>query len=171
MNDGTTTVAGIQIPSSNPVFLSLVAIHVLFGLTCVVSGAVAMLSTKTPGHHPTAGTIYFWSLAATIAVTTALSITRWVEDYQLFILGVLAFATASFGRIARRRRWRGWARLHITGMGSSYVLLLTAFYVDNGKQLPVWQELPVWTYWTLPALIAAPIMAWALLRHPVVKTG
>ena len=153
MNDGTTTVAGIQIPSSDPVFLSLVAVHVLFGLMCVVSGAVAMLSAKTPGRHPTAGTIYFWSVAATFALTTVLSIMRWAEDYHLFILGALAFATASFGRMARRGRWPGWARSHITGMGSSYVLLLTAFYVDNGNQLPLWRDLPVWTYWTLPPAI------------------
>ena len=54
-------------------------------------------------------------------------------------------------------------------MSSSYVLLLTAFYVDNGKQLPLWRQLPIWTYWTLPALIGAPIIVWALLRHPVVR--
>ena len=27
-------------------------------------------------------------------------------------------------------------------MGASYILLLTAFYVDNGKNLPLWRELP-----------------------------
>ena len=32
-------------------------------------------------------------------------------------------------------------KLHITGMGTSYVLLLTAFYVDNGKNLPLWRDL------------------------------
>src|SRR5713226_5732494 len=35
-----------------------------------------------------------------------------------------------------------WARFHIVGMGLSYVLLLTAFYVDNGKNLPLWNRLP-----------------------------
>ena len=49
------------------------------------------------------------------------------------------------------------------------MLLLTAFYVDNGHQLPVWKELPAWTYWTLPALVGTPIIVWALLRHRVVK--
>jgi len=27
-------------------------------------------------------------------------------------------------------------------MGLSYILMLTAFYVDNGKKLPVWRDLP-----------------------------
>jgi hypothetical protein len=31
----TTVIFGIPIPSSNPIFLSIVAIHVLFGLAAV----------------------------------------------------------------------------------------------------------------------------------------
>jgi len=30
----------------------------------------------------------------------------------------------------------------MTGMSLSYVLMLIAFYVDNGKQLPIWKDLP-----------------------------
>jgi hypothetical protein len=141
------------------------------GLTCVLSGALAMLSVKGPVRHPTAGTIYYWSTVAVFCSATILSLMRWSEDFHLFLLGVLALAAAHLGRMARRRSWPGWARMHIAGMGSSYVVLLTAFYVDNGKQLPLWRDLPAWTYWTLPALIAAPIMLWALLRHPRVRAS
>ena len=59
--------------------------------------------------------------------------------------------------------------MHVLGMGSSYVALLTAFYVDNGRQLPLWRELPIWTYWLLPTLVGAPVIVWTLLRHPVVQ--
>jgi hypothetical protein len=169
MIDGTTVVAGIEIPSTDPLFLSIVAIHIPLGVICVVTGAIAMLSAKRPGRHPRFGTIYYWSVAALFASATALSVMRWADNYHLFILGVLTFAAAYLGRAARRRRRHGWARWHIAGMGSSYILLLTAFYVDNGKQLPLWKELPVWTYWSLPALVGAPIVVWALLRHPVVR--
>jgi hypothetical protein len=31
-------------------------------------------------------------------------------------------------------------------MGLSYVLMLIAFYVDNGKQLPIWKDLPHFGY-------------------------
>jgi len=31
-------------------------------------------------------------------------------------------------------------------MGVSYIVLLTAFYVDNGKSLPLWKELPPISY-------------------------
>jgi hypothetical protein len=93
----------------------------------------------------------------------------WREDYHLFILGALAFVAAWVGRTARRRRRAGWATLHVGGMGSSYVLLLTAFYVDNGKQLPLWRAMPSWSYWILAAAVGAPFIVWALIKHPVVK--
>jgi hypothetical protein len=76
----------------------------------------------------------------------------------LFILGALSFAAAYLGRQARRQHRRNWARLHIIGMGASYVLLLIAFYVDNGKQLPIWKELPHFTYWLLPLAVGIPLI-------------
>ena len=90
----TTVVAGIEIPSTSPVFLTIVGIHVVVGLACVITGAIAMLSAKRPGRHPTFGSIYYWCLVAVFASATALAAMRWDEDYHLFILGVLAFAMA-----------------------------------------------------------------------------
>jgi uncharacterized membrane protein len=167
--DDTTVVAGIAIPSTSPTFLAVVGLHVLVGLLCVVTGAIAMLSPKRSGRHPTFGTIYYWSLVAVFASATGLSVVRWAEDDHLFILGALALASASLGRTARRRRWVGWVRLHITCMGLSYILLLTAFYVDNGKSLPIWKELPPISYWLLPAAVGLPLIIHALLRHPLVR--
>jgi len=164
-----TNVAGIEVPSTSPIFLTIVAFHVLLGLACVITGAVAMLSPKRQGRHPNFGTIYFWCLSAVVASASGLSAVRWTRDYALFILGALSFAAALVGRTARRKRWPGWVRWHITGMGVSYVLLLTAFYVDNGKSLPLWKELPPIAYWLLPGAIGGPIIIHALLRHPLVS--
>jgi hypothetical protein len=169
MSDGITTVAGITVPSADPLFLSIVALHVPLGLLAATAGAIALLSPKRPGRHPLAGTFYFWSIPGVFVTATALSLMRWAEDYPLFVLGALSLLAASAGRTARRRRMRSWATLHILGMGTSYVLLLTAFCVDNGKQLPLWRDLPTWIYWTLPAAVGAPSMLWALLRHPLVR--
>jgi hypothetical protein len=101
----------------------------------------------------------------------ALAIFRWSEDWPLFVLGASSFACATFGRSARRRRWPNWARLHMTGMGASYILLLTAFYVDNGRNLPLWRLLPQAAFWILPSAIGLPILAWALTRHPPLRRG
>ncbi len=169
MSGDVTIVAGLPIPSNSPVFLAVVGVHVLFGLTCVIAGGVAMLSRKGHGRHSAAGTIYFWALVGVFASSTGLALARWVEDYLLFVLAALAMASAGFGRTAARERWPGWVRLHLTGMGASYILLLTAFYVDNGENLPVWRELPPIAFWLLPSAAGLPIIAWALLRHPLAR--
>jgi hypothetical protein len=51
------------------------------------------------------------------------------------------------------------------GMGGSYIALLTAFYVDNGPFLPLWNRLPHWTYWLLPAIIGMPLIWRPLHRY------
>jgi hypothetical protein len=167
--DATTNVLGIPIPSTSPLFLAVVGFHVVVGLTCVITGAVAMLSRKGRGRHSAFGVAYFWSLATVYASAAALSAVRWAENYHLFILGTLAFAATLLGRIAPRCRWSVWPRLHIAGMGTSYVLLLTAFYVDNGGHLPLWQELPLIIYWLGPAAIGLPLIAYTMICHPLVR--
>lgn len=87
------------------------------------------------------------------------------------ILGAAAFGSAWFGRSALRLRWQNWVRLHIAAMSLSYVVMLIAFYVDNGKQLPIWKDPPQSLYWLLPVAVAAPLIVWALLCHPLVRTS
>jgi hypothetical protein len=167
MTDTPINVDGIEIPSDSPVFLAALGIHILFGLSCVTTGVVAMLSRKRPGRHPRSGATYYYCLSVVFASATVLSVMRWAEDYHLFILGTLSFATASLRRIALRRYWRIRIRLHITCMGLSYILLLTAFYVDNGKNLPLWNMLSQIAFWLLPGTVGLPFIVRALLRHPL----
>lgn len=146
-------------------FGALLAAHVLAGMTCVVSGAVAMLSKKQRGRHPRFGDIYYWSLLIVFATATGMSLLRWPEDAYLFVLGGFSFGGASIGYLARKRRWREWTSFHIVGMGVSYMVVLTAFYADNGPRLPLWKELPSIVFWIGPTLIGMPIVARALARH------
>jgi hypothetical protein len=163
------TFGGIPLPSDAPLFLALIALHVAAGLVCVLAGIVAMLSRKMPGRHLQAGTVYYWALAVVFVTMSVIGLSRWSEDYHLVVLGVLSFLSATMGREARRHRWPNWARWHMTGMGASYMLLLTAFYVDNGPNLPLWRLLPPIAFWFLPTAIGLPILAYALLRHPLVR--
>jgi hypothetical protein len=162
-----TVVFGIPIPSDDPVFLGIVALHLLAGLAAVVSSLFAMRLPKGRGRHSRAGTIYFWSLAAVFVSMAMLAAVRWTADYHLFALGAFAFALGLIARMAARRHWD--FRLHAGGMGLSYIVMLTAFYVDNGKNLPLWRELPAIAYWTVPAIIGLPIIAWAFARHPLLR--
>jgi hypothetical protein len=168
VTDQGVVVLGIPIPSSSPAFLIIIAFHVAAGLLCTVTGVVAMLAPKRPGRHPGAGTVYYWSLLAVFLTMSALTILRWPANNHLFALGLGSFLGGSVGRRARRRLRPGWARVHVTGMALSYILLLTAFYVDNGPHLPLWRSLPRLTHWLLPSLIGLPILGWVLLRHPLI---
>jgi hypothetical protein len=170
MTGDSTIILGIEVPSTDPVFLAVVVgIHIPLGLACVVFGAIAMISEKQRGRHSSFGKLYYWCLLALFASATVLSIMRWYENYHLFVLGALSFASAWLGRTALRRRWRNWPRLHLTGMGFSYILMLIAFYVDNGKQLPLWKDLPHFMYWLLPLAAGIPLVIRALLKHPLAR--
>ena len=153
MDGNPIVIAGIPVPSDAPLFLAVLGVHVFFALVCVVTGCVAMLSVKRAGRHPQYGTYYYWSLTVVFATVVVLSVMRLSENYHLLILGVLSLIAATIGRSARRRRSRNWIRLHIGSLGASYVLLLTAFYVDNGPNLPLWNRLPSVAFWTLPTLV------------------
>jgi hypothetical protein len=168
MTDGETIIASIVVPSISPLFLSVVGLHILLGLACTIAGLVAMLSKKGRGKHSSFGTIYYRCLLAVFLTAAGLSVARWSEDYHLFILGALSFAAAHFGRSALRTRWP-WPQPHVIGMGASYILLLTAFYVDNGKNLPLWREFPQIAFWLLPSAIGAAIIIYVLRQHPVIK--
>lgn len=163
------TIAGIPIPSAPPAFLVTVAIHVAAGLAAVTTGILAMLSDKGPGRHPSFGVWYYRSVVLTSITMALLSVMRWAEDYRLFILGAFALTAAVVGRQTAPSRSAGRVRTHVTAMGLSYVFLLTAFYVDNGPNLPFWRRLPHLTYWVLPVLVGAPLIIRALLTYPVVQ--
>jgi hypothetical protein len=80
-----------------------------------------------------------------------------------FLIGAVAFTAATIGYQHRRRQWPGDTG-HITGMGTAYVAMLTAFYVDNGPHLPLWDRLPALAFWLLPSAIGAPIITRAVTR-------
>jgi uncharacterized membrane protein len=164
MSDETTIVFGVPVPSVDPFFLAVVRFHILVGITCVVAGVAAMLSQKRRGGHSMFGTIYYWCLSVVVVSATGLSLVRWTENYHLFVLGALSLMAATIARKALRQPWRN--RL---SMGLSYVLMLTAFYVDNGKNLPMWRELPQWAFWVLPVAVGAPIIIYIMLRHPLMR--
>jgi uncharacterized membrane protein len=142
----------------------VVAVHIAAGLAAVSCGATAMLARKRAGRHPRFGRIYLLALSVVTATAVVLALARPHAAF-LLILGAVALTCASLGYLARRVRWRGWLPHHITGMTVSYLAMLTAFYVDNGPRLPLWDLLPPATFWFLPAAIGVPLLVRALRRH------
>jgi hypothetical protein len=156
---------GIEVPPTAPLFSTLLAVHVTAAFLAVVAGASAALTRpKGRGRHSRWGKVYFWAICAVFATATALAVMRWAQDRHLFAIGAIAFTAALTGRLARRLDRPG-DGAHILGMGVSYIAMLTAFYVDNGHRLPLWDRLPAVAYWTLPAAAGTPIIWRALRRH------
>jgi hypothetical protein len=145
------------------VFLAFLALHVLAGLTAVLTGAIAALARKGSPRHIRAGRWFYRAITVVFATATALAAIRWRQDYDLLLIGAVAFTAATIG-YQHRRRHRPRDTGHIAGMGIAYTAMLTAFYVDNGPHLPLWDRLPVLAFWLLPAAIATPLIARAVLR-------
>jgi hypothetical protein len=157
--------AAMAIPADGAVFTGALAFHIAAGLTCVTTGALATAAAKRPGRHTIAGGVYIWSLAVVFASATIMAVLRFAEDWHLLLIAVVAFTAGSLGYLARRRRWRGWLRIHLLGMSGSYIALLTGFYVDNGPNLPLWNRLPTIAFWLLPSLVGIPLIARAMAKR------
>jgi hypothetical protein len=155
-------ILGDQVGSEAPAFLAFLAAHVVAGLTAVIGGAIAALSRKGSSRHIRAGRWFYRAIAVVFATAAALAVMRWRQDYYLLVIGAVAFGAATIGRQYRRRR-RGDTG-HILGMGTGYTAMLTAFYVDNGPHLPLWDRLPAPAFRVLPSAIAAPLIVRAVLR-------
>jgi hypothetical protein len=156
-------ILGDEVGSTAPAFLAVLAVHVLAGLAAVLSGAIAALAPKGGPRHIRAGRWYYRAITAVFATAAALAAMRWAQDWDLLVLGTVAFAAATAGYLHRRRHRPGDTG-HIAGMGIAYTAMLTAFYVDNGPHLPLWDRLPSLAFWLLPTAIAAPLIARAITR-------
>ena len=153
-------------------FLPLV-VHGLAGLTTGITGVITFRAPKGPGCHHRWGQRYLWAYSMVFLTATILSVQRWQADAYLFFLAVLGSSLALVGYTARRFRQTPalqralggrWVVVHIFGMIGSYVVLWTAFYVDNAHLIPGLNHLPSLTFWVLPSLISLPFIARSLAR-------
>jgi hypothetical protein len=170
----TGEIFGLPIPDAGSTFATALVIHILCGLTAVITGALAATARKRAGRHPRAGRVYLWAVGGVFATATIMAAIRWHEDAHLFAIALIAFGLGLYGYRARRRHRPGWPPHHAIGMGGSYIALFTGFYVDTGRFLPLWERLPHIAYWLLPSLIGIP-MIWVALRRfqqrPVFKSN
>ena len=88
-----------------------------------------------------------------------LSVQNWPTDAYLVVLATIGYGFALGGYGARRFRkapWllrvlgKQWISAHIFGMIGSYVVLWTAFYVDNAHLIPGLKQLPTLTFGCFP---------------------
>jgi uncharacterized membrane protein len=165
------SVLGLQVSSTSPVFLAILAVHVSAALVAVLTGAGASISRKGSLAHRRCGRWYRGALIPTVLSAAALVAVRPAQDRPLLLLGTAAVVAAVLGRHPGRRgpAAAGDSR-HAMAMVTSYLALLTAFYVDNGPHLPLWNRLPSLAFWLGPALIGLPLLGWSLRRRGRVRS-
>jgi hypothetical protein len=154
-------------------FFFPLVVHALAGLTTAVTGVVTFSVPKGPARHHRWGKRYLWAYTVVFCTATILSVQRWQADAYLFGLAVLGYSFALGGYSARRFRQTPWLKhllgewwviAHLVGMISSYVVLLTAFYVDNAHLFPGVNRLPTLTFWVAPTLVAVPFLVRSIRR-------
>jgi hypothetical protein len=154
-------------------FFFPLVVHGLAGLTTGVTRVMTFRVPKGPGRHHRWGQRHLWAYSGVFLTATILSVQRWQADTYLFGLSVLGYGFALSGYTARRFRQTAWVRrvlgehwviAHIVGMIGSYVVLWTAFYIDNAHLIPLLNQLPSLTFWVLPSLISLPFIALSLAR-------
>ena len=153
-------------------FLPLV-VHAVAGFLTGVTGLVAFRVPKRPGRHDWWGTRYLWAYTVVFLTATILSGEHWEADAYLFFLALIGYGFALLGYGARHFRQeprvqrivgKQWVVAHIVGMIGSYIVLWTAFYVDNAHLIPGLKELPTLAFWVLPSLIGLPFMVLSISR-------
>jgi hypothetical protein len=164
----TEEILGLDIPNEGPLFAAVLLLHILAGLTCVVSGTLAATARKRPGRHPRAGRVYLVGIGVIVVTATTMAIVRWEHSAYLLALAIVLAALGSLGWRFRPSGGRPRVAWHAVGMGGSFIVLLTGFYVDNGAQLPLWDQLHPLAYWVIPAAVGIPLIVIALRRY---RTG
>lgn len=126
------------------------------GLAGQFGVGVLLGAVWTPCIGPTLG-------AASALAAQGRDLVQVAVTMLLFAIGT-AIPLLLLGLLSREAmlRWRG-------RMGLSYVVMLIAFYVDNGKQLPLWKDLPHFMYWLIPITVGIPLVVRALLWPPLAR--
>lgn len=154
-------------------------VHAWAGLATGVTGIMTFRAPKRRESHPRWGRRYLWAYTLVFLTATILSVQRWSVDAYLFLLATTGYSFTLGGYAARRFRqkpWmarvlgKQWVVVHIVGMIGSYIVLWTAFYVDNAHLIPLLDQLPLLTFWVLPTMIGLPFIILSLSRF-VPKTG
>ena len=101
MSELARQVFGLPIPDEGALFDVALALHILAGLTCVITGALAATAPKRPGRHTRSGVIFLWALAVVFASSTTMAGLRFAQDWHLLVIGTVLLIRNMNSRLKR----------------------------------------------------------------------
>ena len=146
--------------NSELVFKIILAGHIATGTLGLILGPIAMFARKAKGLHTKVGAVYHWNMLAVCVAGAALAVLHWEKSKYFLAVAAFSYANALKGYLAARANPRkpDWLRDHISGMGGSYIALVTALVVVNRDNLPVIRDMAWYVPWIIPTLVGSPII-------------
>jgi uncharacterized membrane protein len=112
-------------------------VHLVFGITAVLTGTIVIFMRKGTRLHRTIGHFYFTSMLGTNI--TALFIYRLTGTFNFFHIAAflsLIFLSIGMGTVIFRRPKKSWLNLHGALVTGSYVGVLSAFFSEITTRIP-----------------------------------
>lgn len=146
-------------------FDAALLVHIASGTICLLTGPVALLARKTNGLHTVTGEVYHASYVLILITSVIMAILHWEQSAFLLYIAIFSYGLALFGYVARKRQRPGWLGRHISGMGGSYIGVITAVLVVNGPNLPGLSALLPLLLWFLPTIVGSPLIGRTIARR------
>lgn len=117
-------------------------LHIISGSIALISGAIAIFSSKGQGVHRRAGRIYFWAMTLVFLSGLVLSVYRY--NRFLFLLAFLSYYSAFAGirSLSLRQlhqgqapQWYDWAAGLINAVANLLFLGLGAYWLWEGQYI------------------------------------
>ena len=135
-------------------------LHYSAGAVGLLLGPIVMLARKITGLHTRAGEIYFIAVTVVCASAVILALLRWAEFAFFLPVALGTYAIALPGYIAGKKRGRHWLLIHVIGLTSSYVAMISSFIVNNIRKVPGIPPLPFAVRALVPMFIGTCAVAW-----------
>lgn len=82
---------------------TLLVIHILTGILCLITGVFAMIAKKRRGKHTRFGQIYHLSYIGVFLTAIFMSIINWEESQYLFYIALFSYSLALMGFLSVKK--------------------------------------------------------------------
>jgi hypothetical protein len=166
MSEDPIIIDGLPIPFHDPALLVVLAIHILAAFTGVIIGIIVMVSQKRVRQTPT--------VRHDVLLVFVCSVRHSADPGCNPVVGRLLPGNSRYARIYSSITRASCFSFASAFPGSSAYQRhgpvihpdAVAFYMDNGRHLPLWRDFPAVTYWMAPSAIGTALIVYDLLRYP-----